>query len=58
MTRFRGIYDQAILSTDSFYDSKRTGIASWGNHVACRDKLQDMLSGYYLSKETTGLMGF
>ncbi|HCE4658487.1 TPA: hypothetical protein NGT07_004385 [Vibrio parahaemolyticus] len=42
----------------SLYDSKLTRIASWGTMWLGWDKLQDMLSGYYLSKETTGVMGF
>ncbi|PTO64491.1 hypothetical protein CWN96_13995 [Vibrio splendidus] len=37
---------------------ERTRIASWGTMWLGWDKLQDILSGYYLSKETTGFMGF
>jgi len=49
---------QAIGKLGGFYDSKRTGIASWATMWLGWDKLQDMLSGYYLSKETAALMGF
>lgn len=49
---------EAISKLGGFYDSKRTGIASWATMWLGWDKLQDMLSGYYLSKETAELMGF
>ena len=49
---------EAISKLGGFYDSKRTGISSWATMWLGWDKLQDMLSGYYLSKETAELMGF
>ena len=49
---------QTIGRLGGFYDSKRTGIDSWATMWLGWDKLQDMLSGYYLSKETAALMDF
>ncbi|ELA9428268.1 hypothetical protein QTV33_001944 [Vibrio parahaemolyticus] len=49
---------QAIDKLGGFYDSKRTGIASWAPMRLEWDKLQDMLSGYYLSKETASLLNY
>lgn len=49
---------QAIAKLGGFYDSKRTGIASWTTMWLGWDKLQDMLSGYYLSKETAVLLNY
>ena len=49
---------RAIAKLGGFYDSKRTGIASWTTMWLGWDKLQDMLSGYYLSKETAVLLNY
>lgn len=49
---------EAISKLSGFYDSKRTGIAKWATMWLGWDKLQHMLSRYYVSKETAESMGF